>query len=194
MKILSKEDEEKNSFFEKLKSNKFKLLYLLGSDNLEIKKNNEFIVYQGSHGDRGAEIADIVLPSAAFTEQSGLYENLEGRVQECRKASYPIGEALEDWKIFNLILKKLEKNDKLLNFDSLRKETLSLIPNFTEINELPSFSDSKVINTSPNFLSEIIKIRELDYFFTNSISRASKTMSECRQIKRSPKKTGTDNL
>ena len=193
LKILSKEDEEKNSFFEKLNNNKFKLLYLLGSDNLEIKKNNEFVVYQGSHGDRGAEIADIVLPSAAFTEQSGLYENLEGRVQECRKASYPIGEALEDWKIFNLILKKLEKNDKLLNFDSLRKETLSLIPNFTEINELPSFDDSKVINTSPYFLSEIIKIRELDYFFTNSISRASKTMSECRQIKQDSKKTGTDN-
>ena len=193
LKILSKEDEEKNSFFEKLNKNKFKLLYLLGSDNLEIKKNNEFIVYQGSHGDRGAEIADIVLPSAAFTEQSGLYENLEGRVQECRKASYPIGEALEDWKIFNLILKKLEKNDKLLNFDSLRKETLSLIPNFTEINELPSFDDSKVTNTSPYFVSEIIKIRELDYFFTNSISRASKTMSECRQIKQDSKKTGTDN-
>ena len=193
LKILSKEDEEKNSFFEKLNSNKFKLLYLLGSDNLEIKKNNEFIVYQGSHGDRGAEIADIVLPSAAFTEQSGLYENLEGRVQECRNASYPIGEALEDWKIFNLILKKLKKNDKLLNFDSLRKETLSLIPNFTEINELPSFNESKVTNTSPYFLSEIIKIRELDYFFTNSISRASKTMSECRQIKQDSKKTGTDN-
>ena len=193
LKILSKEDEEKNSFFEKLNNNKFKLLYLLGSDNLEIKKNNEFIVYQGSHGDRGAEIADIVLPSAAFTEQSGLYENLEGRVQECRKASYPIGEALEDWKIFNLILKKLDKNDKLLNFDSLRKETLSLIPNFTEINKLPSFDDSKVTNTSPFFLSEIVKIRELDYFFTNSISRASKTMSECRQINQDSKKTGTDN-
>ena len=193
LKILSKEDEEKNSFFEKLNNNKFKLLYLLGSDNLEIKKNNEFIVYQGSHGDRGAEIADIVFPSAAFTEQSGLYENLEGRVQECRKASYPIGEALEDWKIFNLILKKLEKSDYLSNFDSLRKETLSLIPNFTEINKLPSFDESKVSNTLPNFLSEIIKIRELDYFFTNSISRASKTMSECRQIKQDSKKTGTDN-
>ncbi len=193
LKILSKEDEEKNTFFEKLNNNKFKLLYLLGSDNLEIKKNNEFIIYQGSHGDRGAEIADIILPSAAFTEQNGLYENLEGRIQECKKASYPIGEALEDWKIFNLILKKLKKNDKFSNFDSLRKEALSLIPNFTEINELPSLNDSKVINTTANFFSEMIKIRELDYFFTNSISRASKTMSECRQIKQDSKKTGTDN-
>jgi hypothetical protein len=92
-----------------------------------------------------------------------------------------------------LIFKKLDKNDKLLNFDSLRKETLSLIPNFTEINKLPSFDDSKVTNTSPFFLSEIVKIRELDYFFTNSISRASKTMSECRQINQDSKKTGTDN-
>ena len=80
LKVLSKEDEEKNSFFEKLNKNQFKLLYLLGSDNLDIKKDNEFIVYQGSHGDRGAEIADLVLPSAAFTEQNGLFENLEGRV------------------------------------------------------------------------------------------------------------------
>ena len=193
LKILPKEDEEKNSFFEKLKNNQFKLLYLLGSDNLDIKKNNEFIVYQGSHGDRGAEIADLILPSAAFTEQNGLYENLEGRVQECKKASYPIGEALEDWKIFNLILKKLEKNENLMKFDSLRKEVLNTIPNFTKLNELPSFKERAVNDTSLNFEDEVINIKELDYFFTNAISRASKTMSECRQIKQNSKKTGTDN-
>ena len=68
---------------------------------LEIKKNEEFIVYQGSHGDRGAEIADLIFPSAAFTEQNGLYENLEGRVQECKKASYPIGDVEQvGWLIF----------------------------------------------------------------------------------------------
>ena len=191
LKVLSKEDEEKNSFFEKLTKNQFKLLYLLGSDNLDIKKDNEFIVYQGSHGDRGAEIADLVLPSAAFTEQNGLYENLEGRVQECKKASYPIGEALEDWRIFNLILKKLGKNDDLSKFDSLRKEVLNLIPNFTKLNELPSFKEIQEINTSSKFISELVTIKDLDYFYTNSISRASKTMSECRQIKQKLTKTGT---
>tara|TARA_B100000886_G_scaffold336973_1_gene296775 strand:- start:386 stop:2443 length:2058 start_codon:yes stop_codon:yes gene_type:complete len=194
LKILPKEDEEKNSFFEKLKNNNFKLLYLLGSDNLEIKKNNEFIIYQGSHGDRGAEIADIIFPSAAFTEQNGLYENLEGRIQECKKASYPIGEALEDWKIFNLIFKKLNNNKNLLNFDSLRKEVLETIPNFTNLNDLPSFKETKIENVSTNFISEKIYIKELDYFFTNSISRASKTMSECRQIRQKSQKTGTDNI
>tara|TARA_Y100000591_G_scaffold99004_1_gene84087 strand:- start:570 stop:1352 length:783 start_codon:yes stop_codon:yes gene_type:complete len=194
LKILPEKDDQKNSFFERLNNHQFKLLYLLGSDNLNIKKNNEFIVYQGSHGDRGAEIADIILPSAAYTEQNGLYENLEGRVQECKKASYPIGEALEDWKIFNLILKKLDKNERLSNFDSLRKETLNLIPNFTQLNELPSFKESEISATSMNFISEEVIVKELDYFYTNAISRASKTMSECRQIKQSSKKTGTDNL
>ena len=194
LKILQKEDEEKKSFFSKLKNNQFKVLYLLGSDNLEIKKNNEFIIYQGSHGDRGAEIADLVLPSAAYTEQNGLYENLEGRLQECKKASYPIGEALEDWKIFNLILKKLNRNDNLIKFDLLRKEVLNLIPNFTKMNELPSFNNVETIISSSEFISEEIKIKELDYYYTNSISRSSKTMSECRQIKQKSKKTGTYNL
>ena len=80
LKILSNTKENDFIFFDNLANKKFKLLYLLGSDNLDIKKDNEFIVYQGSHGDRGAEIADIILPSATYTEQKGLYENLEGRV------------------------------------------------------------------------------------------------------------------
>jgi len=193
LKILSKEQEKESSFFKKLKDNKFKLIYLLGSDNLELKKNQEFIIYQGSHGDKGAEIADLVLPSAAYTEQNGLYENLEGRVQECKKASYPIGEALEDWKIFNLIIKKTGMSHDLLNFEKLRKEVLNLIPNFTKLNNLPSFNESKINQNKSDFFSEQIDIKEIDYFYSNSISRASKTMSECRQIKQNLKKTGTNN-
>jgi len=193
LKVLSEENEKNYSFFEKLSNNKFKLLYLLGSDNLEIKKNNEFIIYQGSHGDRGAEIADVVLPNAAYTEQNGLYENLEGRVQECKKASYPIGEALEDWKIFNLIIKKLDKTENLSNFNLLRKEVLNSIPNFSKINELPIYKDNENKDITTNFISEEILIKKLDYFYTNSISRASKIMSECRQINQISKKTGTNN-
>ncbi len=193
LNILPNDNMKKNSFFDKLNNNQFKLLYLLGSDNLEIKKNDEFIIYQGSHGDRGAEIADLILPSAAFTEQNGLYENLEGRVQECKKASYPIGEALEDWKIFNLILKKLDE-ENLSTFESLRTEVLNLIPNFTKLNELPIRTKIEIKNISSNFVSEIVNIKELDYFYTNAISRASKTMSECRQVKQNSIKTGTNNL
>ena len=142
LKIIPDQKENNFTFFNNLENKKFKLLYLLGSDNLDFKKDNEFVVYQGSHGDRGAEVADIVLPSATYTEQEGLYENLEGRVQECKKASYPIGEALEDWKIFNRIIKKMGLNDTT-NFDQLRKEVLNSIPNFSELNELPKNVESK---------------------------------------------------
>ncbi len=189
LKILPNEKND-FSFFDKLKEHKFKLLYLLGSDNLDIKKNNEFVVYQGSHGDKGAEIADVILPSAAYTEQNGLYENLEGRVQECIKASYPIGEAKEDWRIFNLILKKINKDHQTFKFDSLKEEALGKILNFTKLNELP---EKKIVNNkeiNSEFISEEIFIKPLDYYYSNSISRASKTMSECRQINQKIKKTG----
>ena len=192
LKIIPDQKENNFTFFNNLENKKFKLLYLLGSDNLEFKKDNEFVVYQGSHGDRGAEVADIVLPSATYTEQEGLYENLEGRVQECKKASYPIGEALEDWKIFNRIIKKMGLNDTT-NFDQLRKEVLNSIPNFSELNELPKNLESKNSKIQSNFVSEKITIRELDYYYTNSISRSSKTMSECRQIRQKIKKDGTNN-
>ena len=193
LKILQDKKEKSSSFFDDLKNRKFKLLYLLGSDNLEFQKNDEFIVYQGSHGDRGAEIADLILPSATYTEQNGLYENLEGRIQECKKASYPIGEALEDWKIFNQIIKKLGSKDYKVKFDELRKEVLETAPNFSGINELPKKSVIKTNNIETSFFSEKIFIRELDYYYTNSISRSSKTMSECRQIRQKIKKNGTNN-
>ena len=193
LKILPNEKENDFIFFDNLANRKFKFLYLLGSDNLDFKKEDEFIVYQGSHGDRGAEIADIVLPSATYTEQNGLYENLEGRVQKCKKASYPIGESLEDWKIFNRIIKKIGSIDDLTNFDQLRKEVLQLIPNFTKLNELPNQSNIQDLNIQSNFNSEEVLIKDLDYYYTNSISRSSKTMSECRQIKQYNIKNGTNN-
>ena len=193
LKILQDKKEKSSSFFDDLKNRKFKLLYLLGSDNLEFQKNDEFIVYQGSHGDRGAEIADLILPSATYTEQNGLYENIEGRIQECKKASYPIGEALEDWKILKRIIKKLGFKDYKFNFDELRKEVLETAPNFSGINELPKKSVIKTNNIETSFFSEKIFVRELDYYYTNSISRSSKTMSECRQIRQKIKKDGTNN-
>ena len=122
-----------------------------------------------------------------------MYANLEGRIQEGKKASYPIGEALEDWKIFNRIIKKLGFKDKTANFEELRKEVLETIPDFSRINELPKKSVIKTNNIESSFLSEKIFVRELDYYYTNSISRSSKTMSECRQIRQKIKKDGTNN-
>ena len=193
LKILPTEKEDNSSFFNNLNNKKFKFLYLMASDNLDFKKDNEFVVYQGSHGDRGAELADIILPSATYTEQNGLYENLEGRLQECKKASYPIGEALEDWKIFNKIIKTMGQQEESSSFDQLRKEVLSNIPNFSKINELPKHTETKNSDIQASFISEEVLIREIDYYYSNSISRSSKTMSECRQIRQKIKKDGTNN-
>ena len=138
LKFYNINEQSNFNFFEKLENKKFELLYLLGSDNLEIKKNNEFIIYQGSHGDRGAEIADVILPSPTYTEQNGLYTNLEGRVQSCRKASYPVGESLEDWKIFNLLTKNLYNVTLFENLEVIRKLIEKEIPHYVEIDKLPN--------------------------------------------------------
>ena len=98
-------------------------MYLLNSDNLKLKKNNEFIIYQGSHGDRGAEIADVILPSTAYTEENGLYQNLEGRVQECRKASYPVGEALESWKVLNKLTNVYKNKNLFESFNTFKRRS-----------------------------------------------------------------------
>ena len=180
-------------FFDKLKNKQFKLLYLVGSDNLEIKKNDEFIIYQGSHGDKNASIADVILPSTAYTEQNGLFENLEGRIQECRKASYPTNKALEDWKIFNLINYSLNNSNLFTDLSSIRNLALQEIPNFSEIDLLPKKIKPAKTNSLSEMVSEKINIRDIDYYFSNSIARASKTMSDCRYISNDNKKSGTNN-
>jgi len=177
-------------FFDKLKNKEFKLLYLVGSDNLEIKKNEEFIIYQGSHGDKNASIADVILPSPTYTEQNGLFENLEGRIQECRKASYPTNEALEDWKIFNLINYSLNKSDLFSDFSSIRELALQEIPDFSEIDLLPKKKKPVKTNILLEAFSEKINIKNIDYYYSNSIARASKTMSDCRNISNDNKKNG----
>ena len=191
LKIINK-DKNNFEFFNNIKNNKFKILYLLNSDNLKFEKNDEFIIYQGSHGDRGAEIADVILPSAAYTEENGLYQNLEGRVQECRKASYPAGEALESWKVLNKLTNAYKNKNLFDSFNTLRDEVLEKIVNFESLNKLPKYKEpSKKINN--NFENEKVYINPIDYYFSNSISRASKVMSECRDIKLKYQKSGTNN-
>ena len=84
------------------------ILYLIGADEIEIDKKDKFIIYQGSHASKNTKLADVVLPGAAYTEKDGLYVNLEGRVQAGYKASFPPGNAKEDWKI----LRALQRSSK----------------------------------------------------------------------------------
>ena len=186
LNILSKEDEKRNSFFEKLNNNQFKLLYLLGSDNLDIKKNNEFIIYQGSHGDKGAELSDLILPGAAYTEKESHYTNLEGKMQKTYLASYPPGDAKDDWEIINE-LSELLKRKKLF---SNKNEVVDGIENYLKI----KYENKQDLEKSEThkIIDEIIKVEEIDYYYSNVIARASKTMSECRSNLIKFKSTGTD--
>ena len=172
-----------NKNLEYLKKNIFEVVFLFGQDDLEIKKENEFIVYIGHHGDKGAELADVILPCPAFTEQDGYYTNLEGKIQKAYKATYAPGEAKEEWLIINelsnLLKGKILFKDREYLIDSMR--------NFLKISTKPDciIGDGK-------FYDEIFSIDNIDYYYSNVISRASKTMTECRNLRLSLKKTGTE--
>ena len=180
---------ESNNLLEDLQKNKFDIVYLVGQDNLNFEKKDEFIIYQGSHGDKGAEIADIILPGSAYTEQDGYYTNLEGKLQKAYKASYPPGEAKEDWQIINelaeimnnrkLFNDKEELESSMLNQLNLQKEKQDKESNNTEINE-------------NEFKNETLKVNVKDYYFSNVVARSSKTMIECNNSKIDLKSTGTE--
>ncbi len=171
-----------------LKENKFELIYLLGQDNLNFTKKNEFIIYQGSHGDKGAEIADIILPGAAYTEQSAHFTNLEGKIQKAYKASYPPGDAKEDWLIINE-LAEMMNNRKLFND---KDELESSMFNYLNLKKEKQKSDSIKELNQDNFENEALKIRFKDYYFSNVIARSSKTMLDCYNSKIDIKRTGTE--
>ena len=176
-----------NITLEKLQKNEFDLIFLIGQDNLNVNKKNEFIIYQGSHGDKGAEVADIILPGAAYTEQTAHYTNLEGKIQKAYKASYPPGEAKEDWQIINELAESMN-NRKLFND---KDELVSSMINFINLKNKNSYSETKNSNNN-NFENEKLKIEIKDYYFSNVVARASKTMVDCNNSKINFKSTGTE--
>ena len=135
-------------------------------------------------------MADIILPGSAYTEQDGFFTNLEGNLQKAYKASYPPGEAKEDWQIINELAEFMNNrklfNDKdelessMFNYLNLQKEKQS--------NE----SDQANISEKQNFINENLKILFKDYYFSNVVARSSKTMIECNNAKVNFKSTGTE--
>ena len=179
---------ENNNLIKDLNDNKFEIVYFLGQDNLFFNKKDEFVIYQGSHGDKGAEIADIILPGSAYTEQSGYYTNLEGKIQKAYKASYPPGDAKEDWQIINE-LAELMNNRKLFND---KEELESSMFNYLNLKK-DKQKISSIKNLDQNsFENEDLKISFKDYYFSNVIARASKTMLDCNNAKINIKRTGTE--
>ena len=84
------------------------VLFSLGADDIEVAEGT-FVVYIGTHGDKGAHRADVILPGAAYTEKSGIYVNTEGRVQMANRAGFPPGDAREDWSIIRALSDHLGK-------------------------------------------------------------------------------------
>ncbi len=178
----------KRNIFDDLNNHKFEIVYLLGQDDLNFSKKDEFIIYQGSHGDKGAEIADIIFPGAAYTEQNGYFTNLEGKLQKAFKASYPPGEAKEDWQIINE-LAEFMNNRKLFND---KDELESSMFNFINLQKENVESINLGKQTKENFKNEKLIVDYKNYYFSNVIARASKTMLDCHNSKINIKKTGTD--
>jgi NADH dehydrogenase (ubiquinone) Fe-S protein 1 len=188
------------SEFEKNKKN-IKFVYLIGADEHNLKRSDfgddVFIVYQGHHGDNGAEIADVVLPGAAYTEKQGTWVNTEGRAQKGYNAVAPQGEGRTDWRIIRALS---EVAGRTLPYDSLeeiRQRLIEIAPHFGHYGSVESSSFLKqaleLSETKAPSKSLEVKQKELaDYWMTNSISRASPTMAECvkaaRRYKENPHK------
>ena len=171
-----------------MKNNNLLIEYLIiHFENLEFNKKDEFVIYQGSHGDKGAEIADIILPGSAYTEQDGYFTNLEGKMQKAYKASYPPGEAKEDWQIINE-LAEVMNNRKLFND---KEELESSMFNYLKLQQEKRTTGNKV-KTNSEFENEKLNIQLKDYYFSNVIARSSKTMIECNNSKLNIKSTGTE--
>jgi len=183
LEILSSKNG-KNITLDGIKNNEFDVIFLFGQENLKFRKNNEFIIYVGSHGDRGADMAEIILPGAAYTEQDGYFTNLEGKIQKAYKASHPPGDAKEDWQIVNELSASLKRKHLYSN----KEELINSMLNYLNLHKDRKYFDIPKYK----FIKENICVDNLDYYHSNSIARASKTMTECKNLITNVKKTGTN--
>jgi len=173
------------------------LLYLLGADDKPISRHefhdDVFIIYQGHHGDNGAEMADLILPGAAYTEKEATWVNTEGRAQRGYPAVTAPGDAREDWKIIRALS---EVAGRKLPYDSLveiRHRLSEVAPHLTRYGEVEdanylqqafSLSQKSASSSSAHASARSTPLEPrqrtlADYWMTNSIARASPTMAQC---------------
>jgi NADH-quinone oxidoreductase subunit G len=166
------------------KSGALDVLFLFGADEIAVEPG-AFVVYQGTHGDRGAGRADVILPGAAYTEKSGTYVNTEGRVQLADRANFPPGDAREDWAILRALSDVLGHK---LPFDSLKALRACLYaghPHLAKLDEITAsgafdaatFAANGAARSRAPFVSTIA-----DFYLTNPIARASEVMAECSAL------------
>ncbi|MGO9545123.1 MAG: NADH-quinone oxidoreductase subunit NuoG [Rhodomicrobium sp.] len=165
-----------------LDSGDIEVLYLLGADEFDVSHTgNAFVIYQGSHGDRGARIADIVLPGAAYTEKNGTYVNTEGRVQLGERAVFPPGDAREDWTIIRALSEHLGAKLPFDNIRELRAAMYREHPHLAAIDQVKAeaFTGLLLEAGEPVALpDEPLAPLVEDYYQTNPVARASSVMAE----------------
>jgi NADH-quinone oxidoreductase subunit G len=155
-----------------------KLAFFLGADEVDFTKfAGSFKVYVGHHGDKGAHAADVVLPAASYVEKSGTFVNLEGRVQVAMKATFPPGEAREDWKIFRALSEVLGKPLPFDTLDQLRAAMIAEVPALGIENAIAPMVWNPP--SLPTDASGPVAYPITDFYMTNAICRASPTMQRC---------------
>jgi NADH-quinone oxidoreductase subunit G len=160
------------------------VLFLLGADEIRVP-DGTFVVYIGTHGDRGAHRADVILPGAAYTEKSGIYVNTEGRVQMANRASFPPGEAREDWAIVRALSDMLGKKLPYDSLPALRQALFKAVPHLMRIDQVEAgnAADIKTLAARGGSVEKApLKSAVEDFYLTNPIARASAVMAECSRL------------
>ncbi|WP_199553431.1 NADH-quinone oxidoreductase subunit NuoG [Sandaracinobacteroides hominis] len=153
------------------------VLFLLGVDELALAPfGGATKIYIGSHGDRGAAVADIILPGAAWAEKPGTWVNLEGRVQRSLRATFPPGDAREDWTIFRALADVLGITLGYDNLDQLRTRIAGEWPELGREGLEPAVWEAATLTGKP---AGATRARATDFYSSNPILRASPTMRTC---------------
>ena len=172
------------------------VVYNLGADEFDAKRlKGAFVIYQGSHGDAGARQADVILPGAAYTEQNAIYVNTEGRAQMAQRAAFPPGEAREDWAIIRALSDRIGKTLPYDDLFALRQAMFEDAPTLAQIDQLGSYEtrfDVSAVGASGEIGSAVFVSPVADYYLTNPIARASKTMAECSAMMRGAHKAAAE--
>ncbi|MCL4712669.1 MAG: NADH-quinone oxidoreductase subunit NuoG [Pseudorhodoplanes sp.] len=160
------------------------LLFLLAADEIDVAPG-AFVVYIGTHGDNGAHRADVILPGAAYPEKSGLYVNTEGRVQMAARASFPPGEAREDWAILRALSETLGHTLPYDSLPQLRQALFKLYPHLARIDQIEPGDPADIkrlaeVGGTPERTPFSAAVE--DFYLTNPIARASSVMAECSAL------------
>jgi NADH-quinone oxidoreductase subunit G len=155
--------------------NAAEVIYNLGADEVEIG-DGAFVIYQGSHGDRGAHRADVILPAAAYTEENGLFVNTEGRPQLAMRAGFAPGEAKENWAILRALSAEL---DATLPYDSLAQLRQGMVAAHPHLAGVDQVAENEWVAVGTGKLGDAaFRNAVSDFYLTNPIARASEVMAE----------------